>query len=273
MQRIVWTIFNISGDGYIIVNIKDLSVPEYSLDNSNPFLGVENPIYNGGLGYYYKTDDKIISLMTGREYSIDDFNEVYSMKEIENKEEFLREIQARTKKRLLRNVVRKSLRGSLERWYIDGGNCGSIACAIVMKYYRDYVSEMYVRDDKLNQNSLIRLMQDYVGVGSTNTTHLVSGLNTYLQRMGINNYARYSDTFDFDLIKNKIDSNRPVIVDTDNHPTYEEHWIIAHGYSINTIGNELQFFIIVNNGWGENNIYLEYEANRRYLDDLVYLNK
>lgn len=63
LQRIVWTIFNISGDGYIIVNIKDLSVPEYSLDNSNPFLGVENPIYNGGLGYYYKTDDKIISLM------------------------------------------------------------------------------------------------------------------------------------------------------------------------------------------------------------------
>lgn len=58
--------------------------------------------------------------------------------------------------------------------------------------------------------------------------------------MGINNYARYSDTFDFNLIKNKIDSNRPVIV---------------------------------NNGWGENNIYLEYGANRRYLDDLVYLNK
>ncbi|MCR5374304.1 MAG: hypothetical protein K6E39_02905, partial [Lachnospiraceae bacterium] len=42
-------VFDLSGGGYIIVNIKSLSIPELSFKNRNPYSGYEDVVYNGGL--------------------------------------------------------------------------------------------------------------------------------------------------------------------------------------------------------------------------------
>ncbi|WP_048170535.1 hypothetical protein [Methanosarcina siciliae] len=71
------------------------------------------------------------------------------------------------------------------------------------------------------------------------------------------------------IIQSLINSNKPVIVDTDNHPTFDEHWIIAHGYYVLTVPYvDPQYYIIVNNGWGDNNVNVLVD---NYIDDMVYI--
>lgn len=55
---------------------------------------------------------------------------------------------------------------------------------------------------------------------------------------------------------------RPVIGGVTKHPTYEEHWVVAYGF---TISNLLVKSYTVNNGWGQNGIVI----NSQYLDGAV----
>ncbi|WP_243684132.1 hypothetical protein, partial [Methanosarcina barkeri] len=44
--------FSISNEGYIIINVNDLSVPEFSMTNKSPFIvGNKSYYYNGPLAY------------------------------------------------------------------------------------------------------------------------------------------------------------------------------------------------------------------------------
>lgn len=75
--------------------------------------------------------------------------------------------------------IERYINGSLKTWYISGGHCGSIASAICMRYYYDYVSTNYVPSGSIGQNALIALMQQYVGSGGTTYSNLDNGLDNY----------------------------------------------------------------------------------------------
>ncbi len=51
--------------------------------------------------------------------------------------------------------------------YISGGHCGSIASAICMRYYYDYVSTNYVPSGSIGQNALITSKVFYYCIGNT----------------------------------------------------------------------------------------------------------
>ena len=157
------------------------------------------------------------------------------------------------------------MKGTLKTWYISGNNCGSIASAICMSFYRDYVNLHYVDNYHTGKDALIALMQQYVGVGETNYDDLVNGLNWYFKVRGIANSAVKTNGFIFSTVRNKISANRPVIVRTTKPSTYGEHWIIAHGYFESAVDGN---YIIVNDGWGSNNVWIE--SNTSTLDGIIY---
>lgn len=159
--------FSMPENGYIIVNIKDLTIPELSFENSNPYDNVKNPIYNGVLSYYSKVGEEFVSLKDNSSVRIEQFENVYSKEEIADKEESIRTLENTLKNQLRHVNIERYINGSLKTWYISGGHCGSIASAICMRYYYDYVSTNYVPSGSIGQNALIALMQQYVGKRQT----------------------------------------------------------------------------------------------------------
>ncbi|MCR5375055.1 MAG: hypothetical protein K6E39_06815, partial [Lachnospiraceae bacterium] len=193
------------------------------------------------------------------------FEKVYAEKEIQDKEDYLRRIWEDIGSSSRSAATTRYLSGPLQTWYIPGDNCGSIASAICMRYYFDYVSTSYVVPNCIGRDSLIYVMQQYVGEGATGTSSLEGGLNVYFFDMNINNYTYSSNDFSFNIIRNRINAKRPVIIDTDNHPVYYEHWLIAHGYSVIPGNGE---YVIVNDGWEHNDVWLS--ADDSCLDELIY---
>ncbi len=260
--------FTLGEKGYIIVNLKDMTIPELSFENPNPYLNIENPVYNGTLGYYSKKGNEFVSLKDNVSVGMEQFNKVYSKEEISNKKELVQGLEDSSKEQLRHVNIERYINGSLKTWYISGGHCGSIACAICMRYYDDYVSTKYVASNQTDEDSLISLMQQYVGAGGTSTSDLVDGLNEYFDDRNVYNTTYSKSYFSFNTIKNKINKSRPVIIDTDSHPTYGEHWIIAHGYFASKVDGD---YVIVNDGWGSNNVWLNIDSGD--LDDLVYFKR
>ena len=178
---------------------------------------------------------------------------MYFKVEVEDKELLLEEfIEQNYQARHIN--IEKYINGSLQTWYISGGNCGSIASAICMRYYYDYVSSTYVDSSKIGQNDLISLMQSYVGSGGTTYSNMVKGINSYLAVRSVTNSVQRTSSFSFSTVKNQINSSRPIIVGTLNRGTFGDHWIIAHGYFESPVDGN---YIIVNNGWSNNNVWIE----------------
>ena len=72
-------------------------------------------------------------------------------------------------------------------------------------------------------------------------------------------------------VKGRINSNRPVIVKTVNHPTYKNHWVTAYGYSEYRSTAPYTTYLIINNGWGDNGVKILIENQSQYLDGQVWL--
>ena len=51
------------------------------------------------------------------------------------------------------------------------------------------------------------------------------------------------------MLKNRIYGNRPVILLTQGHPTYGNHYLVAYGYKTNSEGNIMW---MVHTGWYSN---------------------
>lgn len=52
-------------------------------------------------------------------------------------------------------------------------------------------------------------------------------------------------------VEEKIDSDFPVILGLLNHPKYNNHWVVATGYNLNSSGKG---HYTVNDGWGNTGI-------------------
>lgn len=257
--------FSMPGNGYIIVNLKDLTIPELSFESPNPYLKIENPVYNGALGYYSRRGDAFISVKDNVSFDINQFSEIYSKSEIANKNDLVQSLEYSSQNQLRHVNIEQYITGSLKTWYISGGHCGSIAGAICMRYYYDYVDTDYVPSNSTSQDDLIALMQQHVGSGGTNYTDMVDGLNDYLGTRAVNNSASRTNSFSFSRVKTQVNNSRPIIIGTSNHPVYGNHWIVGHGYFTSPVDGD---YVIVNNGWGDNNVWIE--PSTTYLDGTIY---
>lgn len=98
---------------------------------------------------------------------------------------------------------------------------------------------------------------------------LVIGLNKYFSDKEINNRAYHSgNRFDYNIIMNTVNRNRPAIVGIHNN-TYDDHWLIVWGYHYKTSRNEK--YVIVVDGHGTAEVWVSVSDN--VLREIVYFNK
>lgn len=269
-------LYSLDRKGYIIVDINDFTIPEFSLEGKNPYNNIKNPIYNGPLKYYSKKDAKsVLNIKDSTIVNKNDFNNIYSKNEVSLDEQNFNVFINFNNNHIIPygnlNTIKK-LPGTLKTWYISGGHCGSIASAITMRYYYDYVSSNYVNSAEISENSLISLMQKYVGYGATRYSDLKNGLNSYFRYRGVNNSAISLDYFSYSKLMNRININRPVIVGTSNDSKFGNHWIVAHGYAeINYGAVENSNYIIVNDGWENNDVWVDIKSAS--FDGLIYFER
>lgn len=258
-------VFTLGNSGYIIININDLSIPELSLVNQNPYLGYDAPVYNGPIEYYYIENGQIRSIIDDSVLDVNRIIAPYHQTRINNKDEFVSDLRSATKEHNRNLDVEKYLPYSLQTWYVSGGHCGAIASAICMRYYYDHVNTSYVGPSYTSESALISVMQFYVGSGGTSYSNMVSGLNSYFASRYVTNAANATTPFSFSKVRNAINANRPIIVGTYNHPVYGSHWLIAHGFFQSDLDGN---YVIVNNGCGYNNVWVA--VNTTYLDGTIH---
>ncbi|GEM_PF-350296 len=279
--------FEIDKQGYIIVNQYDLSIPELSIKSSRNFKDSKaSYYYNGGLNLYKDNGTYLLNISNNEKISRKEIKNIYTKEKSIDKERKSKEIIEKYNTLALSTDDSKTdsalpsdytieLPRTLKTWYVSGGYCGPIAAAIVLMYYDEEYNESYVSYSNENESDLIDLMIDYVyssggnPENGTGTAELENAINDYLDDYYNSNYAvAYAPSYDypqgsFSKIGNCIANDKPAIVDLDNHPTYGEHWVIAHGYTYSP-----DQYVIVNDGWENNNIWLHYEEG---IDDVIYL--
>lgn len=136
-------------------------------------------------------------------------------------------------------------------------------------YYYDYVDSYMVPSWHVTDTgeSLIKLIEPYLDGSEpgSNTADAVSGLNWYFRWRGISSkYTAVSQSpATFSKYGQIIRSNRPVLIDLDAHPTYNEHWVVGYGYIIRGSA----YYADVNDGWGSTGIII----NMSYVGDIVYI--
>ncbi|WP_462271970.1 C39 family peptidase [Methanohalophilus sp.] len=261
--------FSMKNGGYIIINVNDLSVPEFSLEGNSPFSDrTKTYVYNGPLAYMEDKQGALFQI--GMRNAADEAvtpEYVYTVASAD-KDKKLADLKALNNRMNTRSIGSGSLDDSLRTWEDDNILCGPIAAGITLMYFDDQHDDDFVDSTNEYQGGLLDLIINggYIPNQDTDTSTVKNGLNDYLEDRNLDDDystdSRYS--FSFNELKSLINSDKPVIVDTDNHPTYGEHWIIAHGY-VELINYK---YMIINNGWGGNNINVAVDD---YIDDMVYI--
>lgn len=272
--------FTVKNGGYIIVNVKDLSIPELSLEKATPFKdSAKTYVYNGPLAYMSKSDGKLTDLSTGdivkeakdlkykyKQTAVDKLQKSASLaQKLESKDGVVTPQGS--------VLAEKYLSTALKTWVVPSGTnyCGPTSMAILMQFYDDVVSDNFVAADKEN-SGLIDVMVSAIRASGGNpddgaiSTECVNGLNNYLSGRSITGYGASRTTYNWSTVTGKIDANRPLMVGLVNHPTYGNHWVTGHGYVMTTS----DYYVVVNDGWGSNGVWITYGSN---MDYMVYLAK
>ena len=262
--------------GYVVIESKNDLIVEYSFSTSYPYIENEINYYNGPLQYYILDNGGYKHTHTGQ--IIDEQH--YRASRIRFERIAKQSSSSFFDQSLLHNrsPYSYSLSTALRTFdYNNDGRCGSVAVAILLAYYDDvYDPSMvssYLLSDSTGQiftDYLKPHIEDLDNIPGSSTADVAAGLHWYFS---VNNlYSTYSAItglagyISFTTYKNCINIGRPVILDLDDHPTYGEHWVVGHGYD--TFTNSNQNFAIVNNGWGNNGMYI----NWSYIGDIIYLN-
>ncbi|AAM04703.1 hypothetical protein [Methanosarcina acetivorans] len=243
--------FSISNGGYIIINVNDLSVPEFSTTNKSPFIdGNKSYYYNGPLAYVEAEELKNREIKT---------TYIYKKEKVSKSKKLMELQEAATEAQKIQTLSSTSgiLSHSLRTWEDDDIYCGPIAAGITLIYFDDYHDDDFVATGYENQNDLLDLIIDnYIDNSGAYSWELRDGLNSYIADRNLaNEYSAYSTSFDYNKLMSLINADKPIDVLTNNHPTFDDHWVIAHGYYILTVPYvDPQYYIIVNNGWGANGV-------------------
>lgn len=254
-DNVIAIFYNLEDTGYVIIDSKTSEVIEFSTENNNLFIKDSNEkyYYGGALNYFVETNDKNVILKIDSNELVDkDVAILHKSKNLNI---------TRSLNTLPLNVTFKT--AYTPRLYDTNrtGICGSTAAAIILAYYYDHVSPVYVPSNLITSDgvALTNYMIPYIDGSSpgSNYNDMVNGLNTYLRQRGVLAPAKILNVIQG---ADRMYTNRvPVIAGVTGHPTYEEHWVVAYGFRCN---NALISYYIVNNGWGQNGINI----SPNYLD-------
>ena len=265
--------------GYVIIDT-NAEVVEAAFESTASYEALinqdENIYYAGPLSYYTKEAFKYNNVVTQEEVPTNIVNISIS--------EFTDTVNTASQHATYDAVVTPNyittnkLSGTLQTYsYNTGVICGSTAAAIMLMYYRDYRDSWVVPSwhDTPTGQSLIELIRPEINGDPPQgafCSDVVRGLNFYFRWRGIAD--QYSSTWTtasnssttYNLIKSLITSNKPVELLINDHPTYGNHFVVAHGVEKELHGSTY-YYIYAGDGWGSNNVLISF----RYLRQLAYI--
>ncbi|MBQ3513212.1 MAG: C39 family peptidase [Lachnospiraceae bacterium] len=155
--------------------------------------------------------------------------------------------------------------------YNPNGICGSVAAAIVFKYYDNYVDSRFIPSDldSSNGETLIKALVPYIDGSSPGSTYgdIKYGMTQYMLKQSLIYKAGYIQktliSSPWDKITSTIGDDLPIIVGLSSEPTYGEHWVVCTGYLISSDTR----YVYVNDGWGNTDVCINYN----YVDGTVYI--
>lgn len=269
--------YELNNGGYIIVNSDGSNFIEYSLEKTDENLSKdEKYYYNNPCSIYEKVNNSVIENCTTNEKTeIEDLD--FNIKKSSSCNEKAATALATEliTTAASSTIEEKKLSHATKKYnYNPDGRCGSVAGAIVLRYYNDYVNTNYVHSsyETSDGKKLInRLTDKYLGT-ATNYITLRDGLNDYLNNRGITSRFKKlsgrNSTSVFSRIMTTIKTDRPLIVGLTGTTTYKEHWVVGTGYSIiYTSGIGYGYIVIFNDGNGKTNVRL----NLFYVDGCIYI--
>ena len=285
--------FDINTSGYIIINIHNYDITEFSFDAKKP-ISDKKIIYDGPLKYYIEEQGKLINVKTNKAYSKSLFQINKPRVTLSNSEKYrkltsiINDTDLEVRSSFFENGF---LSNSLVTWS-SSYYCSVDASAILLKYlsmYKDYrfLPSGYTTNNKVQEflvNNRYILDQSnspsdvaYGGVpymvydGSMLVTKYSKGITGYLSDMSLSHYSVYWSMYNFNTIKQQINNNNPVYtsIDSNNSPWSENHAVVTHGYMVGYDGVP---FIIVNDNFGNNNISINGSQSYFTTKGMWYIN-
>lgn len=273
--------FDFSPAGYVIVNIKNYEVPEFSPYASSYFVEnfsqEESSIYNGPLSYYTKIDNNHLQeLTTGNIVATADLSHIYDVEQ-DNilKVDTLNKLDAPTT-----YVSSTYITQHVPATWDSNSYCGVDGSAIILNYLHNYHDSNLIPSGK-NSNKVLQkylVEANYLNEEGMSAKKLVNGTLRYT---GLNSffvdrnssisatYVSYSRNF-LVTMQHLFSNDYPVLLGTDTVEDdssweYGEHWLIAYGYTYQDLtGGRL----IVNDGWGKAGIFVT--TDPLYYDYVIY---
>ena len=253
-NEIIAVKYDLSPIGYVIVDVNNGQIIELCETRNNEFISEK------GIRYYYNNVLDYYAFKQNNLINNNQQNSLVDMKEAGNVGELGKVVIDKSNKHALSHPT-------FAFSYNPDGRCGSVAAAILLKYYDQYVDDniVPVSLQQYTGVNLINKLKSYIepNGGGSNYTTLKNGINNYLKWRGlkrrIKNYLRSDDPKKvLSKIKNKIHVNCPVIVGLASHPTYKNHWVVCIGYR--------GYLLFINDGWGNRDV----ACNFSYVDGVLF---
>lgn len=274
--------FNFSPNGYVIVNVNDYSIPEFSPSASTPFpdaldMGAHY-VYAGPLNYFIATEsNSLMNIKTGNELFVEDLKCSYDVVPDNHAKEMVLDNTSGITPRATLSFITRHLPVTWDSAYY----CGLDGCAIELKYLDDYHDDSLL-DSTMDTNLTLQkylLNNKYLPNAATTSSDVVngnffggySGINKFFKDRGCNFKAskkKYTNSVLVEM-QQSFASDYPVIMGTKPADDWDfgDHWVIAYGYYYQDLSGA---HIIVNDGFGNNSIYVSIEAD--HYDDVIFFN-
>ena len=150
--------------------------------------------------------------------------------------------------------------------YNPTGSYVPTAVAIWLRYMDAVVNPSYVDTHLVNEELLIEELMLWLNDNgqSVSATNLKTGLQDYLDDTGVD-HTVYGGSWNASQYRYNINTNRPVLVRLNSHPSYGNRWVVGYGYIYSTQMDTLST-IIVNDCNGNKGV----EINLSYVGHMVY---
>lgn len=273
--------FSSNNGGYIIINLDDYRITEFSPKNFNKFIVDRNKkyFYNGPLAYFEESNSDIIDCKTKEKVgTINDLKNItYPVKSSKN-------IFENLSVNLSSNDEIYTLKNKLPNYDYNADNrCTVTATTMLLAYYsqywtncNDYVSPYNLKHEEDFSNELLYCItgKNQVENGGISLSLVPDGINKYLTNYqhAANimkfSYINYFDINNYrNLVKNIIQEDKPIILSLVGEKPYGNHTVTAWGYC-NISNNE---FFMINDGWGRNGGGDDFTyASPQYVTEIVY---
>ncbi len=272
--------------GYVIVNgsVNGNSVIESTRKGSNPYEGIaeDQAIYTGPLQYFKKDGEKVINLSTGQ-------TEKIKSAKIVSEKTMTGELLSKPFIPWDTTEIYKEKRINDVPDYVWYRGCSPTAFANIVAYWskqgfpnlhtsnNDHRLIDDLGDDMKTKTGYRSPDGKLIDGGGTYETDMVPGINHYFKTRGYSVFSERILSPTYEKYKNEIDGLRPLVVNLQKHPMYENHSITGVAYEeLHILDlNEKYQNIIVHDTWTDVTpveVMLDYNELSKYISSFVTIN-